>query len=205
MSDVSRGDGWWQASDDRWYPPEEHPDLRPAPPVHQGDDVAGPAAEDDQAPVAKAEAAAPTRVRDQYAIGDAPLRGQPSTVGGGIRRGRALALVAVVVVVIVVVVFRAGGGHGTNFAGVVTGVSATDAHTLQVEVVAKNTGHNPGTPTCTVDVSSPGGQDTGTGHVTGTKALQPGQEGEYLTNLTITNGGAHNVQVSGAVVDCSDS
>lgn len=25
MSDVPRGPGWWQASDDRWYPPEDHP------------------------------------------------------------------------------------------------------------------------------------------------------------------------------------
>lgn len=26
MSDQPRGDGWWQASDGRWYPPELHPD-----------------------------------------------------------------------------------------------------------------------------------------------------------------------------------
>ena len=29
MSDVSQGPGWWEASDDKWYPPEEHPDYRP--------------------------------------------------------------------------------------------------------------------------------------------------------------------------------
>lgn len=29
MSDQSGGPGWWQASDDRWYPPELHPDYRP--------------------------------------------------------------------------------------------------------------------------------------------------------------------------------
>jgi uncharacterized RDD family membrane protein YckC len=27
MSDVSGGDGWWQASDQKWYPPESHPDA----------------------------------------------------------------------------------------------------------------------------------------------------------------------------------
>ena len=33
MSDVSGGPGWWQASDGRWYRPEQHPDFRaPAPP-----------------------------------------------------------------------------------------------------------------------------------------------------------------------------
>jgi hypothetical protein len=25
MSDVSQGDGWWQASDGKWYPPEQQP------------------------------------------------------------------------------------------------------------------------------------------------------------------------------------
>ena len=31
MSEVSQGDGWWEASDGKWYPPERHPDYtRPA-------------------------------------------------------------------------------------------------------------------------------------------------------------------------------
>jgi uncharacterized RDD family membrane protein YckC len=33
MSDVSRGPGWWMASDHKWYPPEVHPGYQPpAPP-----------------------------------------------------------------------------------------------------------------------------------------------------------------------------
>lgn len=32
MSDTSQGPGWWQASDDKWYPPEQHPDYSPPPP-----------------------------------------------------------------------------------------------------------------------------------------------------------------------------
>ena len=28
MSDTSQGEGWWQASDGKWYPPEQHPDVR---------------------------------------------------------------------------------------------------------------------------------------------------------------------------------
>jgi hypothetical protein len=28
MSDVSRGPGWWMASDGKWYPPELHPSVR---------------------------------------------------------------------------------------------------------------------------------------------------------------------------------
>jgi hypothetical protein len=36
MSDTCQGPGWWQASDDQWYPPESHPNYRPPPPVPQG-------------------------------------------------------------------------------------------------------------------------------------------------------------------------
>jgi len=33
MSDTSQGDGWWQASDGKWYPPEQLPgNTQPSPP-----------------------------------------------------------------------------------------------------------------------------------------------------------------------------
>ena len=28
MSDTGQGEGWWQASDGKWYPPEQHPDYQ---------------------------------------------------------------------------------------------------------------------------------------------------------------------------------
>lgn len=31
MSDTSQGPGWWQASDGKWYPPEQAPGAQPAP------------------------------------------------------------------------------------------------------------------------------------------------------------------------------
>lgn len=31
MSDASQGPGWWQASDGKWYPPEQHPQYQPQP------------------------------------------------------------------------------------------------------------------------------------------------------------------------------
>lgn len=31
MSNVPQGPDWWQASDDRWYPPETHPGYEPPP------------------------------------------------------------------------------------------------------------------------------------------------------------------------------
>src|SRR5690348_15270248 len=33
MSDTSQGEGWWLASDGRWYPPESFRPPPPAPPV----------------------------------------------------------------------------------------------------------------------------------------------------------------------------
>jgi hypothetical protein len=30
MSDISQGDGWWQASDGKWYPPEQSPAQSPS-------------------------------------------------------------------------------------------------------------------------------------------------------------------------------
>lgn len=35
MSDVSQGPGWWQASDGRWYPPEQAPGAQLPPPAPQ--------------------------------------------------------------------------------------------------------------------------------------------------------------------------
>ena len=35
MSDTSQGEGWWLASDGKWYPPESSPaPAAPAAPVH---------------------------------------------------------------------------------------------------------------------------------------------------------------------------
>ena len=31
MSDASQGPGWWQASDGKWYPPEQQPGIAPPP------------------------------------------------------------------------------------------------------------------------------------------------------------------------------
>lgn len=33
MSDSSQGQGWWQANDGKWYPPELHPSVQPPPPT----------------------------------------------------------------------------------------------------------------------------------------------------------------------------
>jgi hypothetical protein len=35
VSDVSQGPGWWQASDGKWYPPQQAPTAAPPPPQPQ--------------------------------------------------------------------------------------------------------------------------------------------------------------------------
>lgn len=43
MSDTSQGEGWWRASDGKWYPPEEHPgQSAPTPYSPAGPNSAGP-------------------------------------------------------------------------------------------------------------------------------------------------------------------
>ena len=67
MSDISQGEGWWQASDLKWYPPDQHPD------------VVAPAAE----PVAEPEPVAPAREPFAFPSSPPPVppMGVPSTGG----------------------------------------------------------------------------------------------------------------------------
>lgn len=45
MSDMSQGPGWWQASDGKWYPPEQSPGAQPTTPgPGYGAPVVGPGA-----------------------------------------------------------------------------------------------------------------------------------------------------------------
>ena len=37
MSDTSQGEGWWVASDGRWYPPQDHPNDREGSPLQVPD------------------------------------------------------------------------------------------------------------------------------------------------------------------------
>jgi hypothetical protein len=48
MSDLPQGVGWWEASNDKWYPPEKHPDYRPPAPVPEPAQPATPVPEPSQ-------------------------------------------------------------------------------------------------------------------------------------------------------------
>jgi hypothetical protein len=103
MSDTSPGEGWWQASDGRWYAPETHPDL----PWNKSVTSGPPGLSD---PIGNEEAAGGTGARDMlFASSDAarrnrrkvPTRPLPIVVGVAV-----LSLAAVGVVL-------AASGSGT--------------------------------------------------------------------------------------------
>lgn len=56
MSDISQGEGWWRASDGKWYPPETHPDYV-VPAAAEREVAAGPAFEQPLVPGDSAVAA----------------------------------------------------------------------------------------------------------------------------------------------------
>jgi hypothetical protein len=50
MADVSGGNGWWQASDGKWYPPEAHPGYGPTQPAPQASSGIAPSSPQGPAP-----------------------------------------------------------------------------------------------------------------------------------------------------------
>lgn len=106
MSDASQGPGWWQASDGKWYPPEQHPDH------------VGAAAPPPTQPPTQPFAALPTQppyapppTQPPYA---APAPPPPGAPGGGRRAPLLVAIGAVAVVVIGAVAFLAFRGDSSG-------------------------------------------------------------------------------------------
>lgn len=75
MSDVSQGPGWWQASDGKWYPPEQAPGGQPAagpPPGFAGQPAAQPGAQPGYgAPAYGTPGGAPPAATGGASVGDA--------------------------------------------------------------------------------------------------------------------------------------
>ncbi|MHB8320165.1 MAG: hypothetical protein ACYDEP_13210 [Acidimicrobiales bacterium] len=98
MSDVSRGSGWWIAADNKWYPPESHPNY---------------------------QASTATPGTPSSSLEPASLQVTPRVVGNDRNRrsrlqiGGSIAVVAVVAVFVIVVTLKSGGvsvfepGHGS--------------------------------------------------------------------------------------------
>src|SRR4051794_26597961 len=105
MSDATQGPGWWQASDGKWYPPEQHPDLgNPTQPVESVSPTeAVPPSTPPPAPVPPTQAMAPV----PPPVPPGPPGGPPPgpVPGGpppGNNRGKVIAIVAIIAAIVIV-------------------------------------------------------------------------------------------------------
>jgi hypothetical protein len=79
VSDVSQGPGWWQASDQQWYPPETHPDYQAPVDASPPSSEAEPAAYEEFQP----GPSTPTWSGAHDEFGLAPASGPPEVSTGG--------------------------------------------------------------------------------------------------------------------------
>ena len=84
MSDQPHGHGWWQASDDKWYPPERHPNYVAPPPPETDTPARSSAQHGSRRPLSEAERnqilnqAIATRIGDSGYVGTVSSTGQVS-------------------------------------------------------------------------------------------------------------------------------
>ncbi|MEY2436265.1 MAG: hypothetical protein QOF97_1101 [Acidimicrobiaceae bacterium] len=118
MSDATQGPGWWQASDGKWYPPEQHPEFtsptQPVESVPPGPPVA---------PVAPTQAMAPVPAPPGPPGPPVPPPGAPIAAGGpppgAGSRGKVIAIAAVAAAILIVaalLLFNRDSGNGTKLA-----------------------------------------------------------------------------------------
>ncbi|HUQ62426.1 MAG TPA: DUF4190 domain-containing protein [Acidimicrobiales bacterium] len=117
MSDVSQGPGWWQASDGKWYPPEQATQPPPTQPT----------------PTTPAAPGAPSNPYGQQAPPYQPYQAQPSRKMNGLAIAAlvcgilwgfgVLAIVAVVFGIIALKQIKTRGetGNGLAIAGIILG------------------------------------------------------------------------------------
>ncbi len=96
MSNAPQGDGWWQASDDRWYPPELHPGRAGPPQI---------GSTHDRTPGGYGEAVAPQQGPGPESRPRGPRNVVIAFVGGG---------VLVIAVLVALAVGRGGMGNGSR-------------------------------------------------------------------------------------------
>lgn len=132
MSDTSQGEGWWIASDGKWYAPEQHPDyVAPvAPPDYAADTMAvpspgqpivpsqpvGPAFEPAGPATQTFDASTSSQTQSVQTLNDPNYNLPDTDAGSGSKRGLILGIGAVVLVIgLAFLAFRFfGGGSGAG-------------------------------------------------------------------------------------------
>lgn len=167
MSDTPQGDGWWQASDGRWYPPEQHPDLasvEPAKSTNRGC-VTG-------ALVALGLLVAIGAVGALTGSDDEP---SPTTVATTVATSSTTTTTA---------------PAPAAYDATVQDIVVVNPATVTVVATVTNTGGTAGTPKCFVQAQDPAGAYEGYDSFNSKSPLDPGATNTLRGDLVITNEGA---------------
>src|SRR5437879_2310544 len=121
MSDVSQGQGWWQASDDKWYPPQGTPHPQPATPrsAQSAPGPGGGQASDGKWYPPEARPGSATSLAAQPGPGQAPA---PKKRGQGCLYG---VLGVLALIVIIGIIAALGGSKSKNASPTTTPNNAT--------------------------------------------------------------------------------
>jgi hypothetical protein len=79
----------------------------------------------------------------------------------------------------------------------------SDPAEATVVIRVPNHGNQSVTPTCTIELSSPGGAYTGFDSINATNPIAPGGTATYSVSITVTNQGAAFVDPRSSSVSCS--
>jgi hypothetical protein len=169
VSDSQQGPDWWQANDDKWYPPERHPDYKPA--------------RDDRPPPPPIVRPTPAPEHD---AGDTTAPAKKASGQNG-----CLLLVGVVALVIAAgwACTALSGESSSSYVATAEGEPANPA-SLTVFVEVTNTGDTTGTPECTVRASDPSSAYTGFDVFTLGESIGPGESSRFTGTIVITGQGA---------------
>ncbi|HEY2814310.1 MAG TPA: hypothetical protein VGJ03_12660 [Acidimicrobiales bacterium] len=175
MSDASQGEGWWQASDGQWYPPDQHPDAQPSsqtgggsgppteatPPPTQAMPPTGP-------PGAPVPPAAPPMPPPTQAmpIGPPPVGppggpppGTPGAAGGGNNNTKWIIAGGVALVIILLAAFLLLRNNDNNKVNTANSASASD-NTDSTSSSSKSSSSSSKSSSSKSSSSSSGGAET---------------------------------------------
>lgn len=127
-----------------------------------------------------------------------PVKKKTPVVGCLILAG---VVVAAVIVIAVVAAGGSGGSNSATYKAKVLNVRVVNPATVNVSVEVTQVGAGTGHPSCTINVSDPGGSYTGVDIFNAPILRGDGDSAEFNGNVTVTNQGAK--YVTKATVDCS--
>ncbi len=164
MSDAPQGADWWQTSEGKWYPPEQHPDYT-APPGSQ------PSASAQPVPASSEE---------------------PGTQDRTAHNGTLIVVGAVVLLLVVLCGWGwiSGSMNSTTYVGRVVDVEVENPASLRVFVEVTNTGDHGGEPSCQVQASDGSGAYFGAETFSQLESIEPGETTRFNGSVVVTSEGA---------------